>query len=178
MVDCQKALMEANGGLDKAVEILRKKGAAKADKKAAERTASEGLVHAYIHSNGKVGVLLQLNCETDFVARNDDFKALAHNLAMHIAAMNPQYVKSEEVPQEVKKKEEDIYREQLKSEGKPANILDKIIEGKLNKFYEEVCLLNQPFIKDDKKKVAEVIKEAIAKIGEKIEVGRFTRFHL
>ncbi|MFH0854845.1 MAG: translation elongation factor Ts [bacterium] len=178
MLDCKKALDETNGDIEKAIDYLRKKGEIKAAKKSAERDASEGIIHSYIHAGGKVGVMIQLNCETDFVARNADFQELAHNLAMHIAAANPSYVKQEDVPKEELEKEKDIYREQLKTEGKPENIIEKILDGKIAKYYEEVCLLKQPFIKDDKKKVEHIISEVIAKIGEKIEVAKFARYQI
>ncbi|MFH1029799.1 MAG: translation elongation factor Ts [bacterium] len=178
MLDCKKALEETGGDIEKAIDYLRKKGEVKAAKKSAERNASEGIIHAYIHGGGKVGVLLQLNCETDFVAKNEEFKNLAHNLAMHIAALNPSYVKPEDIPEGELEREKDIYNEQLKAEGKPKNIIDKILDGKVAKYYEEVCLLNQPYIKDDKKKVEQIIAEAIAKIGEKIEVARFVRYQI
>lgn len=178
MLDCKKALDETGGDIEKAVDYLRKKGEVKAAKKSAERTASEGIIHAYIHAGGKVGVMLQLSCETDFVARNEEFKALAHDIAMHIAASNPTYAKPEDVPENELKKEKEIYREQLKAEGKPDNIIDKIMDGKISKYFEDVCLLKQPFIKDDKKKVEQIITEAVAKIGEKIEVARFARYQI
>ncbi|MFH1191975.1 MAG: translation elongation factor Ts [bacterium] len=178
MLDCKKALDETGGDVEKAIDYLRKKGELKAAKKSAERTAKEGIIHAYIHAGGKVGVLLQLNCETDFVARNQEFEDLAHTLAMHIAAAQPLYVKAEDVPSDVLEREMDVYREQLKKEGKPENMIEKILSGKVAKYYEEVCLLNQPFIRDDKKKVEQIIAEAVAKIGEKIEVGRFTRYQI
>lgn len=178
MSDCKKALDETGGDIEKAIDYLRKKGEVKAAKKAADRTAGEGIIHAYIHAGGKVGVLLQLNCETDFVARNQEFQNLAHDLAMHIAAAHPLYIKPEDVPQEEIEKEKSIYREQLKGEGKPENIIEKIMEGKVSKYYEEVCLLKQPYIKDDKKKVEQIITEAIAKIGEKIEVAKFARYQI
>ena len=178
IVDCQKALAESNGDIEKAVEILRKKGALKAAKKSAERTASEGLVQAYVHANGKLGVLIEVNCETDFVARNEDFKELVHELAMQVAAMNPSYIKPEDIPSEELEKEKELLKEEMKDSGKPANVLDKIIEGKIEKYYEEVCLLKQPYIKDDKVKIEKLIEEAIAKIGEKIEVGRFVRYQM
>ncbi len=175
MLDCKKALDETGGDVEKAIDYLRKNGELKAAKKSAERTAKEGIIHAYIHAGGKVGVLLQLNCETDFGARNKEFEDVAHVLAMHIAAAQPLYVKAEDVPSDVLEREMDVYREQLKKEGKPENMIEKILAGKLAKYYEDVCLLNQPFIRDDKKKVEQIIAEAVAKIGEKIEVGRFTR---
>ena len=178
LVDIKNALEEAGGDEQKAIEILRKTGASKAAKKIAERTTGEGLVHTYIHSNGKVGAMVQIQCETDFVARNEDFKALAHDIAMHITAAAPLYVAPADVPAGEIKKEKEIYREQLKTEGKPADMLDKIIEGKVEKFYQEVCLLKQPFIKDDKVTIEKLIEEAIAKMGEKIEIINFSRFQI
>ena len=172
VVDCQAALQEANSDLDKAIEILRKKGAIKAAKKAATRTAGEGIIESYIHNNGKVGVLVKLLAETDFVARNQEFKELAHDLALQIAATNPSYLRPEDIP----KKE--IYRAQLKNEGKPKAAWDKIIAGKLAKYYQQVCLLQQPFIKDDKLTIEQLIAQKIAKIGEKIEVAEFTRYQI
>ncbi|WP_299229049.1 translation elongation factor Ts [Sulfurihydrogenibium sp.] len=177
MLECKSALEEANGDLELAVEILRKKGVAKAAKKAGRET-KEGLIHAYIHAGGRIGVLLELNCETDFVARNELFKELANEIALQIAAMKPQYVKREDVPREVVEKEGEIAREAAIAEGKPAHIAEKIAEGKLEKFYKEVCLYEQPYIKDDKKTVEELIKEYIAKIGENIQVRRFCRYEL
>lgn len=178
MVDCQKALDEAGGDLTKAQEILRKKGEAKATKKMQERQAKEGIVYSYIHSNNKVGAMLELFCETDFVGRTDDFKNLAHDIAMQIAAMSPEYLNSDQIPAEVIEKEKEVYREQLKTEGKPEAMIEKIMAGKLQKFYEDVCLMNQPFIKDEKIKIEDLIKQAIAKIGEKIEIGKFVRFQI
>jgi elongation factor Ts len=177
MLECKSALEEANGDLELAVEILRKKGFAKAAKKAGRET-KEGLIHAYIHAGGRIGVLLELNCETDFVARNELFKELANEIALQIAAMKPQYVKREDVPREVVEKEGEIAREAAIAEGKPAHIAEKIAEGKLEKFYKGVCLYEQPYIKDDKKTVEELIKEYIAKIGENIQVRRFCRYEL
>jgi len=177
IVDCKKALQEANGDIEKAVEILRKKGAAKAAKKA-DRATAEGIVVSYIHAGGKVGVLLELNCETDFVARTEDFKNLGHEIAMQIAAMNPAYVSKEDVPQEVIEKEKEILKEQALSEGKPEHIVEKIVEGRLNKFYSERCLLEQPWIKDDSKTIGDLIKEYITKLGENIRVKRFCRFEV
>lgn len=178
MLDCKKALDETGGDIEKAVDYLRKKGEIKAAKKSAERNASEGIIHAYIHAGGKVGVMLQLSCETDFVAKNEDFNNLAHDIAMHIAATSPSYVNIEDVPAEELEREKEVYKEQLKAEGKPENIIEKILEGKVAKYYEEVCLLKQPFIKDDKKKVEQIITEAVAKIGEKIEVAKFARYQI
>lgn len=177
MLECKSALEEANGDLELAIEILRKKGVAKAAKKSGRET-KEGLIHAYIHPGGRVGVLLELNCETDFVARNELFKELANEIALQIAAMKPQYVKREDVPREVVEKEGEIAREAAIAEGKPPHIAEKIAEGKLEKFYKEVCLYEQPYIKDDKKTVEELIKEYIAKIGENIQVRRFCRYEL
>ena len=177
MLECKSALEEANGDLELAVEILRKKGVAKAAKKAGRET-KEGLIHAYIHAGGRIGVLLELNCETDFVARNELFKELANEIALQIAAMKPQYVKREDVPREVVEKEGEIAREAAVAEGKPAHIAEKIAEGKLEKFYKEVCLYEQPYIKDDKKTIEELVKEYIAKIGENIQVRRFCRYEL
>jgi elongation factor Ts len=177
MLECKSALEEANGDLELAVEILRKKGVAKAAKKAGRET-KEGLIHAYIHAGGRIGVLLELNCETDFVARNELFKELANEIALQIAAMKPQYVKREDIPREVVEKEGEIAREAAVAEGKPAHIAEKIAEGKLEKFYKEVCLYEQPYIKDDKKTVEELVKEYIAKIGENIQVRRFCRYEL
>ncbi|HEW91504.1 MAG TPA: translation elongation factor Ts [Thermotogaceae bacterium] len=177
VLDCKKALQEAEGDFEKAVEILRKKGAATALKKAA-RATNEGLIFSYVHFTGQIGVLLELNCETDFVARTDEFKELGNNLAMQVAAMAPRYVAIEDVPEEVIEKEKEIYREQLKDSKKPENVIEKIIEGKLKKFFEEVCLLEQNYIMDDSKKVKDVITEAIAKIGENIRVSRFVRLQI
>jgi len=178
MVDCKKALDEANNDFDKAVEVLRKKGEAKAAKKNAERTTSEGIVYSYVHSNNKAGAMLSLLCETDFVARTDDFVALAHDLAMQIVAMSPDYLSPIEVPSDIIESEKAIYREQLKAEGKPEEMIEKILEGKLNRFYSEVCLVNQPFIKDDKITIENLINQMIAKTGEKIEIGKFAKFQL
>ncbi len=173
--DCKKALEETQGNIEKAIDYLREKGIASAAKKSI-RTAKEGIIYSYIHSNEKLGVLLELNCETDFVARTEDFKELAKDIAMQIAAMNPSYIKREDIPQEVIEKEKEIYKAQLKDTKKPDNVLEKIINGKLEKYYSEVCLLEQAFIKDDKKNVDSVIKEKISKLGENIVVKRFVRF--
>ncbi len=177
MMDCKKALEEAEGDFEKAIEILRKRGAAKAAKKAG-RATREGIITSYVHFNGRIGVLLELSCETDFVARTDEFKELAYNLAKQVAAMNPKWVSREDVPQEVIEKEKEIYREQLKDSGKPDHVIEKIIEGKLEKFFEENCLLEQEYIFEEGKKVKEVIQEAIAKIGENIRVSRFVRMEV
>jgi len=177
MVDCKKALVENDGDMDKAVEYLRKKGLASADKKMG-REVTEGIVASYIHSNSKIGVLVELKCATDFVARNEDFVALAKEIAMQIAAANPLYVKPEDVPADVVEKEKEIYREQMKNSGKPENVIEKIVEGKLTKFYSEVCLLEQEFIKDSAVKIQDLIKQKIAVFGENIEVGKFSRFQI
>ncbi len=177
MLDCKKALVECGGDMEKAVEYLRKKGLSTAAKKSA-RSAKEGIVAAYIHNNNKVGVLLELNCETDFVARNTEFQELAKDIAMQIAAASPQYVSSEDVPADVIEKEKEIYREQMKDSGKPANVVEKIIEGKVKKFFTEVCLLDQEFIKDNKMTINDLIKNKIATLGENITVGRFERFQI
>jgi elongation factor Ts len=177
MMECKKALEEAGGDADKAVEILRKKGYARAKDKA-ERAAQEGTVGAYVHTNAKIGVLVEVNCETDFVARNDEFKELVKNIAMHIAASAPLYIGPEDVPAEIVEKEKDIIREQLKDSKKPAEIIEKIVQGKLGKFYEEVCLLEQPYIKDDKMKIKDLIVQFIAKFKENTKVGRFVRYQI
>lgn len=173
--DCKKALEETKGDMEKAFDYLREKGIASAAKKSL-RTAREGVIFSYIHSNEKLGVLLEINCETDFVARTEDFKELAKDVAMQIAAMNPLYIKREDVPNEVIEKEKEIYRVQLKDSKKPENVIEKIVNGKLEKYFSEVCLLEQPFIKDDKKTIDSLIKEKIAKLGENIVVRRFVRF--
>jgi len=177
IVECKKALVEAGGDMAKAEEILRKKGAAKAAKKA-ERATAEGAVFAYIHAGGKVGALVELNCETDFVARNETFKELGHEIALQVAAMAPEYVSREEVPQEVVKKEKEILREQALKEGKPENIVERIVEGRLNKFFSEKCLLDQPWIKDDSKTIKDLLTDYITKLGENIKVKRFARFEV
>jgi len=177
MMECKKALAEANGDLDMAIENLRKRGAAKAASKA-DRAASEGLVEAYIHPGGRVGVLVEINCETDFVARTDDFKALVKGIAMHVAAMGPLAVRREEISPDLVAHERKIYTEQVKAEGKPEAIVEKIVEGKLNKWFSEVVLLDQPYVKDDKKTVGSLVQEAVAKMGENIQVRRFSKFRL
>ena len=177
-MDCKKALMECGADLEKAVEYLRKKGLSTAAKKAG-RTAGQGLVGSYIHGNGKIGVLLEINCETDFVARTTDFQELAKNIAMQIAASNPSYITREEISSELIEKEMEIVKAQLGDTNKPEKILEKIIEGKMEKsFYTKVSLLDQPFIKDDSKSVKSVIMEAVAKLGENIVVSRFVRYAL
>ncbi|HET6437506.1 MAG TPA: translation elongation factor Ts [Anaeromyxobacter sp.] len=177
MMDCKKALGETAGDFAKAEELLRKKGLARAQGKAA-RIATEGAVGSYIHMGGKIGVLLEVNCETDFVARTEAFRDLVKDLSMHIAAFSPLFVSREEVPQETVAKELEIAKAQVKDGKKPEAIIEKIAQGKLEKFYEQVCLLDQPFAKDDKKKVSEVVTEAVAKMGENIRVRRFVRFAL
>lgn len=174
MMDAKKVLVESQGDLEKAVELLRKRGQKVAAKKA-EREAKEGLIGTYLHSNGKVGVLVEVNCETDFVARNEEFKTLVHDLALHIAASSPLYLTPQDVPSEVVDKEKEIYSAQLAQENIPEKMHAKVIEGKLKKFYTEVCLMEQPFVKNPDQTVSEVVTEAIAKIGERIVVKRFAR---
>ena len=177
MMDCKNALTETNGDLDKATEWLREKGIAKAAKKA-DRIAAEGLVYSYIHMGGKIGVLVEINCETDFVSRSDNFVALCKDIALHIAAAKPSYVTIDEVPADVLNHEKEILKNQALNEGKPAAIVDKMIEGRVKKFYEEVCLLEQPFVKDPSKKIIDIVNEAVLTIGEKISIRRFTRYEM
>jgi len=177
MMECKAALAEAGGNLDDATTILRKRGLASATKKAG-RSTNEGLIGHYIHMGGKIGVLVEVNCESDFVARTDDFQGLAREIAMHIAAANPQYVRREDVPADIIERERGIYRSQLEDQKKPAAVIDKIIEGKLGSFYEQVCLLDQPSIRDPKLTVGQLVQQAIAKMGENISVPRFVRFKL
>jgi elongation factor Ts len=177
MMECKKALAESNGDIEKAIEALRKSGAAKAASKA-DRAASQGLVDAYIHPGGGVGVLVEINCETDFVARTDDYAALVRNVAMHIAAMNPLAVRREEVSEELAARERALHVDIVKAEGKPEAMIEKIVDGKMNKWYSETVLLEQPYVKDDKKTVGDLIQEAIAKMGENIQVRRFAKFRL
>lgn len=177
MMDCKKALVETNGNMEKAVEMLRKKGLASADKKMG-REVTQGIVSCYIHTNKKIGVLLELLTVTDFVARNEEFELLAKELCMQIAAAQPLYIKVEDVPREVVDKEREIYREQMKDSGKPQNVLEKIVDGKLNKFYADTCLLEQEYIKDPGVKIKDLIKQKIAAFGENIEIGRFTRYQI
>ncbi|MGI6657998.1 MAG: translation elongation factor Ts [Dethiobacteraceae bacterium] len=177
MMDCKKALTETGGDLDKAVEYLREKGLAAAAKKAG-RIAAEGLVDSYIHMGGRIGVLLEVNCETDFVARTDEFRAFVKDIAMQIAATNPQYLSREDVPEEVLEKEREILRIQAKNEGKPDKVIDKIVEGRINKYFTENCLLEQPYIRDTDKTITELLKEKIAQIGENIAIRRFARFEM
>ncbi len=175
MMDCKKALVETDGDLDKAIDALRKSGIAKAEKKGV-RAANEGLIYSYIHHGGRLGVLLDLSCETDFVAKTEGFKDLAHNLAMQIAATNPLAIKRDDLDSKIVDHEKEIYLEQAKNSGKPDHIADKMVEGRLNKFYQEVCLVDQAFIKDPDKKVNDLLTEAIATLGENITVNRFTRY--
>ena len=175
MMDCRNALQEAKGDMEQAVVLLRKKGVATAAKKAS-RTTSEGAVASYIHAGGKIGVLLEINCESDFVARTDAFKELLHDVSMHIAASDPKYIRREDVTAEDLEREKEIYRDQAAKTGKPANVVEKIVEGKMSKFYEEVCLLDQPFIKEQTISVGQLIASKIGTLGENISVRRFARF--
>lgn len=177
VADIKSALEEAGNDKQKAIEVLRKKGQAKLSKKA-ERVANEGMVESYIHAGGKVGVLVEVNSETDFVSRTDDFKKLAKEMALHIAAANPLYINIEDVPTEVIEKEKEIYKEQAKDSGKPESVVEKMIEGKLQKYFEEVCLMEQPFFREPEHKVKEVLGNAVGKLGEKIVVRRFARYQL
>lgn len=177
MLDCKKALEETGGDVDKAVEVLRKKGLAAAKKKAGRVTA-EGAVGSYIHAGGKIGVLVEVNCETDFVARTDDFQDLVKDVAMHIAATDPKYLDRDEVTEEVLDKEREIFRQQALDAGKPENVVDRIVEGKLGKYYSEAVLLEQPFVKDPEMTVGDMIAARVAKIGENIQIRRFTRYEL
>ena len=175
MMDCKQALTEAKGDMEQAVVVLRKKGVSVAAKKAT-RVTSEGSVASYIHAGGKIGVLVEINCESDFVARTEDFKVLVHDIAMHIAASDPKFVRKEDVTPQAYEREKDIFRAQAIASGKPANIAEKMVEGKMAKFYEEVCLLDQPFIKDQTVSIAQLIAAKIGKLGENIAVRRFARF--
>jgi elongation factor Ts len=177
MMDCKAALTEAGGDVDKAVEILRKKGLASAAKRAG-RAAKDGVIGHYIHMGGKVGVLVEVNCETDFVARTEDFQRLAKELAMHIAAAAPTYVKREDIPADVLDKEKEIYRAQFADSGKPVSVIDKIAEGKLESYYSQVCLLDQPSVRDQNVTIKQMVAEAAAKTGENVTVSRFVRFKL
>lgn len=175
IMDCKKALVETNGDMEKAIIILREKGLAKAATKQS-RAVSEGIIESYVHGNGRIGVLVEVNCETDFVARNEEFKSLAKDIAMQVAASNPKYLSRDDVPPEVLEKEKEILRAQALNEGKPEKIVDKIVDGRIEKYYEENCLLEQPFIKDPDKNISQLIMEKIAVIGENITVSRFVRF--
>jgi elongation factor Ts len=177
IMDCKEALAECEGEIEKAVDFLRKKGLATA-KKRAGRATSEGIVLSYIHMGGKIGVLVEVNCETDFVAKTDDFKEFAKNISMQIAATNPAGIKPEDVPQEIIEREKDIYRSQALETGKPENIVDKIVEGKMKKYYTENCLLNQAYVKNQDITIADLINEVVAKIGESVSIKRFARFQV
>ena len=177
MMDCKKALTEANGDMEKAVDILREKGLSKAAKRAG-RIAADGIVGSYIHGNGRIGVLVEVNCETDFVAQTEGFHALVKDIAMQIAAANPLYVSREEVPADVISHEKEVYRQEALNEGKPEKIVDRMVEGRVEKYFKEVCLLDQPFIKDGDKTINDVVLEATVKMGEKVSIRRFTRYQL
>ncbi len=177
VLEAKKALENTGGDFEKAVDLLREKGAARAAKRA-DRAASEGIIELYAHPGNRVGVILELNCETDFVARNEEFRNLAHELALHIAAMSPRYITREEVPQGELDRELEVLKAQAKAEGKPDNIIEKIVQGRLTKFYEEFCLLEQPFVKDDSVKVSDMITDTIRKTGENVIVRRFARYEL
>jgi elongation factor Ts len=175
MMECKKALTECDGEIEEAIKLLRKKGYARAEKRSGRQT-SEGLIGSYIHMNGKLGVIVELNCETDFVAKNKEFGELLKNIAMHIAASNPQYVSSDDIPEKILEEEKEIIGEQFKDSKKPPEIIEKIIAGKLGKFYSEVCLFEQAYIKDDKITIKELISSFVAKTGENVKVARFTRY--
>ena len=175
MLDCKKMLVEANGDMDKAINLLREKGLAAAAKKAG-RIAAEGLVESYIHMGGKIGVLVEVNCETDFVANTDRFKALCHDVAMHIAAAKPEFLDKADVPTDNLEKEKEVLRAQALNEGKPEKIVERMVEGRIEKYYKEVCLMEQPFVKDPDKTIRDLISEATVAIGEKISIRRFVRY--
>ena len=175
MMDCKKALVESSGDIEKAIDHLRKSGVAKAEKKGS-RDTKEGLVYSYIHAGGRLGVLIELNCETDFVAKTDGFTELAHNIAMQVAATNPISMDKNSIGEEIISREKDIFKEQAKSEGKPDNIIEKIVEGRLVKFYQESCLIEQTYIKDPDKKIKDLLNETIATLGENISINRYIRF--
>ncbi len=177
ILECKKALEEVGGDFDKAVDFLRKKGYEKAKAKSS-RATNQGVINSYIHSNSRIGVLLEVGCETDFVAKNEDFIQFTKDVCLQIAAMNPEFISSEDVPEDIINKEKDIIREQLKDSGKPENIIDNIVEGKLKKYYSEVCLLNQTFFKDDQFTIESLLTEKIHKIGENIVIKRFTRYEV
>ena len=177
MMDCKKALNESKGNIDAAMDLLRQKGLAAITKRAG-RTAAQGMVDSYVHTGGKIGVLIEVNCETDFVAKNIEFQGFVKDLAMQIAAQNPQYITRDEVPEGIVEHEKDIIQTQAQSEGKPEKAVEKIVEGRLDKFYEEVCLIDQPFIKDPKMKIKDLLGGMSAKIGENIVIRRFTRYQL
>ncbi|MGI5850871.1 MAG: translation elongation factor Ts [Clostridiales bacterium] len=175
MMDCKRALQDSNGDMEKAIELLRERGLASAAKKAG-RIAAEGIVESYIHAGGRIGVLVEVNCETDFVAKTDEFKAFVRDIAMHIAATNPQYVSRDQIPQEDLEKEKEILRAQAINEGKPEQIADRMVAGRIEKYVKEICLMEQPFVKDPDKTVQDVLNEQIATIGENMSVRRFVRF--
>jgi elongation factor Ts len=177
ILDCKKALDETNGDMESAIDYLRKKGSAKAAKRAG-KIAAEGIVASYIHAGGNIGVLVEVNCETDFVAKNEDFLALVDDISMHIAAVAPKYIHRDEVDASEIEREKDVYREQLKAEGKPEAMIEKILEGKMNKYYGEICLLEQKFIKDEDKTIETLLTEKTVEIGEKLSVRRFSRYEL
>ncbi len=177
MMDVKNTLVETDGDIEKAVILLRERGIAKADKKA-DRTATEGYVGSYVHHNGKIATLVELNCETDFVARTEDFQKLAKDIAIHVAMANPKYVSREDVPEDEVNAEKEVLLNQAKEEGKPAEIAAKIVEGRINKFFSEICLLEQKFVKDDKKTIEEIVKEGIATMGENMHIGKFSRISI
>ena len=177
IMDCKRVLAEAEGDMQTAIDLLRKKGLAKAAKRAG-RSTSEGIIYPYIHTGAKLGVLVEINCESDFVAKTDDFISFAKDIAMHIAAANPAGLTSDDVDASVVEKEREIYRAQMLEEGKPENIIDKIVDGKVEKFYKDVCLMSQQYVKDPQKTIEEVLKETIGKIGENIQIRRFARFQI
>ena len=177
MMDCKKALSECDGDMDKAVDFLRKKGLATAQKRAG-RAMTEGTIHSYIHMGGKLGVLVEVNCETDFVARNEDFKEFAKNIAMHIAASNPLGIRAEDVSEDIIEKEKEIYRAQASEMGKPEKVIEKIVEGKLDKFFKDNCLLNQAYVRDPDVTISDLLNDLIAKIGENITIKRFVRYQI
>ena len=174
MLDVRNALQETDGDLEKAAQLLRERGIAKAAKKA-DREAGEGLIGSYIHHNGRIGTIVEVNCETDFVARNENFQELARNIAIHVAMANPTYVSRDQVPADVVAAEREALAKEAAAEGKPENVVERMVEGRLNKFFAEICLLEQPYVKDDKKTVEELLKESIAALGENIQVGSFSR---
>lgn len=177
ILECQKALNQSGGDIDKAIDLLRQKGLATAQKKAG-RSTNDGLIASYIHSGGRLGILVEINCETDFVAKTDDFQQLSRDLGLHIAAAAPQYVRREEIPAEVTEKEKELYLAQAKETGKPAAVLEKIVSGRLEKFFSGICLMEQPFVKDPEITIKDLISQKIAKLGENISVRRFTRYRL
>lgn len=177
MMDCKRALQETNGDIEKAVELLREKGLSAAAKKAG-RIAAEGIVESYIHMGGKIGVMVEVNCETDFVAKTAEFKTFVRDIAMHIAASNPQFLSKDEVPEDVIEKEKEILRAQALNEGKPEKIVDKMVEGRIDKYFKEVCLLEQPFVKDADKTINDLVNERVAEIGEKVSIRRFVRYQM